>query len=102
MGRGFNFLITAFGIQNPQLFGNFSLAQIAGFTVAAGIFAYVNSNQTAMEFFSEVHGELKKVSWPTQKETSLSTVVVIVLVCITAVLLWGLDIFWSWMMRQII
>lgn len=43
------------------------------------------------EFLSNVKSELKKVTWPTRKETYGSTVVVIVLVLVVAVFLWAVD-----------
>jgi preprotein translocase subunit SecE len=43
------------------------------------------------EFFANVKGELKKVTWPSRKETYGSTIVVIVLVLAVAVFLWVVD-----------
>ena len=44
------------------------------------------------EFFNDVKGELKKVSYPTRAETMGSTTVVIVLVLIIGVFLSSLDV----------
>ncbi|ORJ63108.1 preprotein translocase subunit SecE [Geothermobacter hydrogeniphilus] len=43
------------------------------------------------EFLGNVKSELKKVTWPTRKETYSSTIVVVVLVMIVAVFLWVVD-----------
>jgi len=43
------------------------------------------------EFLQQVKAELRKVTWPTRKETYGSTVVVIVLVLMVAVFLWVVD-----------
>jgi preprotein translocase subunit SecE len=43
------------------------------------------------EFLSNVKGELKKVTWPTRKDTYASTIAVIVLVLAVAVFLWLVD-----------
>ena len=43
------------------------------------------------EFLQQVKDELRKVTWPTRKETYGSTVVVIVLVLMVAVFLWVVD-----------
>jgi preprotein translocase subunit SecE len=40
--------------------------------------------------------ELSKVTWPTRKELSVSTVVVIVVSVIAAIILGLFDLFWSW------
>ena len=44
----------------------------------------------------EITLELKKVTWPTRKETSAATTVVIVTVIIAAILLGIFDVIWSW------
>ncbi len=44
----------------------------------------------------EIVGELRKVTWPTRKETSQASVVVIILVIICAIFLGLFDFFWSW------
>ena len=56
--------------------------------------------------FATVHDitrELEKVTWPTRKETSAATVVVLVTVAIAAVILSGFDAIWSfftnWFLR---
>lgn len=43
------------------------------------------------EFLSNVKEELKKVTWPTKKDTYASTLAVIVLVLVVAVFLWLVD-----------
>lgn len=43
------------------------------------------------EFLNQVKAELQKVTWPTRKDTYASTLVVIVLVLISAVYLGGID-----------
>jgi preprotein translocase subunit SecE len=53
----------------------------------------------ATEFFTNVRGELKKVTWPTRKDTYASTLVVIVLVLAVAVFLWMVDSVLSTLIR---
>ena len=53
-------------------------------------------NQGMFTKASEIATELKKVTWPTRKETSAATTVVIVTVIISAILLGFFDIIWSW------
>ncbi len=43
------------------------------------------------EFLTNVKSELKKVTWPTRKDTYASTLVVIALVLAVAVFLWLVD-----------
>ena len=54
------------------------------------------------EFLANVRGELKKVTWPTRKDTYASTVVVIALVLVVAVFLWVIDSALSTMIRFIL
>ena len=43
------------------------------------------------QFLNEVGSELKKTTWPTQKEVVATTIVVIVFVLVCAAYLWGVD-----------
>lgn len=45
---------------------------------------------------SEIIMELKKVTWPTRKETQAATIVVIVTVIIFSAFLGLFDLIWSW------
>jgi preprotein translocase subunit SecE len=52
-------------------------------------------------FLSEVQVELKKVTWPTQRETIAGTVSVVVLVIIMGLSLTAVDWSLSWALRVI-
>lgn len=54
------------------------------------------------KFLNDVQGELKKVTWPTRKDTYASTIVVIVLVLVCAVFLGGVDVILSRLIRLVI
>jgi len=55
-----------------------------------------------IQFFYEVKAELKKVTWPTRKETIASTSVVLVIVLIIAVFLFIVDQGLSFLIRIIL
>ncbi|HPD61476.1 MAG TPA: preprotein translocase subunit SecE [Thermodesulfobacteriota bacterium] len=55
-----------------------------------------------IQFFHEVKSELKKVNWPTRKETFASTSVVLVIVLIIAVFLFIVDQGLSFLIRIIL
>jgi preprotein translocase subunit SecE len=55
-----------------------------------------------IQFFHEVKAELKKVNWPTRKETVASTSVVLVIVLIIAVFLFIVDQGLSFLIRIIL
>jgi preprotein translocase subunit SecE len=56
-------------------------------TIAEGKIGEPNVFQRAITFFREVKVELKKVTWPTRKQTTGTTIVVIVFVFIVAAFL---------------
>ena len=55
-------------------------------------------------FLSEVRNELKRVTWPSQKEVYATTVVVILTSAFFGIYLWGLDLvigrFIEWIFRS--
>ncbi len=53
-------------------------------------------------FFKEVRGELRKVTWPSRRETVLYTSVVVVTVILVAALVWIIDGVLSQLLRLII
>ncbi len=54
------------------------------------------------EFLANVKAELKKVTWPTRKDTYASSLVVIILVLVSAVYLGGVDLILSRLVRMIL
>ena len=51
------------------------------------------------QFLSEVQVEVKKVTWPTQKETVAGTVSVVILVFLVGAVLFGFDSFIGFSMQ---
>jgi preprotein translocase subunit SecE len=49
------------------------------------------ANTTPAKFIREVRQELNRITWPTRKETMVSTVMVLVLVAIAAVFFISVD-----------
>jgi len=54
------------------------------------------------EFFANVKAELKKVTWPSKKDTYASTMVVIALVIVCAIFLGGGDMILSRLIRLVL
>ena len=50
---------------------------------------------------SDIVNELSKVTWPTRKETSAATVVVIITTIISSLFLGVFDLVWSWASAEI-
>jgi len=55
----------------------------------------------AIEYFSEVKAELKKVTWPTRKETISSTYVVLIVVVVISAFLGAVDGVLAWLVGEI-
>jgi preprotein translocase subunit SecE len=69
---------------------------------AKSIAAEPNIMQKSVQFLREVKIELKKVTWPTRKQTMGSTVVVIILVMIISLFLGLVDVSLSKLMQAIL
>lgn len=81
---------------DAAIFGNnFTVTTLIADVLAIGIGWYAFKNERANSFASEVVQELKKVTWPSKKETQTAVVVVIVTTLITALLLGVMDAVWS-------
>jgi len=52
-------------------------------------------------FFQEAQVEVRKVVWPTREETFQTTLIVILVVIVVALILWGLDAFLGWSIRNL-
>ena len=73
-------------------------------SVVAGALLFIGlyRNEKANEFMNEVVSELSKVAWPTEKETSSATMIVIVMVVISGIVLGLLDYFWVQILKWIL
>lgn len=69
---------------------------------AKSLTAEPNITQKSVQFLREVKIELKKVTWPTRKQTMGSTVVVIILVMIISLFLGLVDVSLSKLMQAIL
>ena len=47
--------------------------------------------QRVKKWFRDMKSELKKVVWPTPKQTAKNTMVALVMIVVCAVVLWGFD-----------
>ncbi len=72
------------------------LEMLIGGSSALALGGYLWRHPKVNSLVVEIVVELSKVTWPTRKELSASTVVVIVLSIIAAIILGLFDFFWSW------
>jgi preprotein translocase subunit SecE len=82
------------------------LLRIIGLLIVAGIAAAIafttEKGRAAWEFMRDSRTELRKVVWPTRKETTQTTLVVIGVVALVAVFLWMVDGILSWVVRLLL
>ncbi len=55
-----------------------------------------------LEFFSQVRQEMRKVTWPTRKETTITTAMVFVMVILAAIFFLLVDLVLSFGVKQIL
>jgi preprotein translocase subunit SecE len=71
--------------------------------IAGGIlFLVLYRNQKTNNFMGEVVLELSRVTWPTQRETTSATFVVIIMVLISGMILGLLDYVWTKLIQWIV
>jgi preprotein translocase subunit SecE len=74
-----------------------TLSWIAVLVVAGFILSRTRKGKFALDFLRDSRMELRKVVWPTREETLQTTLIVLVMVAILALILWGMDGFLVWL-----
>jgi preprotein translocase subunit SecE len=77
---------------------------LRGLSIAlAGLtFLVLYRHEQANQFMNEVVTELARVTWPTQKETTNGTVIVIVMVLVSGMLLGLFDYIWTNLLKMVL
>jgi preprotein translocase subunit SecE len=88
----FNWDMVASWIPRPREWMSIIIGVLAGAGTALYMWRHPKVNRLAVEVVTE----LSKVTWPTRKELSASTVVVIVVSIIASIILGVFDMFWAW------
>jgi preprotein translocase subunit SecE len=87
-----------------QVVGDFTvqdLAGYAGYAVAAAAAWITWQNARAQTISVEIAGELKKVTWPSLRETRAATVAVVVATFVAAAILGLFDLVWGWLSNKV-
>ena len=86
----------------PQLVNSLRLlAWILFSIVLFGIFLSTTQGARFYKFAKAARNEMRKVVWPTRQETMQSTIAVVALVSILALVLWMFDSLWLWLVTLI-
>jgi preprotein translocase SecE subunit len=78
------------------------ILRVVSIVAGALLFFGLYRSEQATQFVSEVVVELSRVTWPTQKETSAATILVIIMVLISGLFLGFLDYLWTVVLKWII
>lgn len=58
--------------------------------------------KSGISFMKDSRTEVRKVVWPTRQETVQTTIAVLVMVLIVAIMLWLIDMFLGWGVRNLL
>jgi len=91
----------ALGVNDFTVFSDWTLSTILGFAIAAVAAIVVWRIHKTQQVSLEIALELRRVSWPSLRETRAATVAVIVASAVAAVILGVFDLVWSWLSAKI-
>ncbi|CAK0767561.1 Protein translocase subunit SecE [Gammaproteobacteria bacterium] len=101
---GLAILVMIVGIGVFYYFSGFSIfIRVAIILISGGVSVFIllktAIGRESRDFILESRGEVRKVVWPTRAETFQSTLVVMGMVVVMAVLMWFLDAVLLWLVR---
>jgi preprotein translocase subunit SecE len=77
------------------------LMVLGGLGAAAALAYQTPSGKTMWSYVRGSQVELRKTTWPTRQESLQATLMIAVVVLVTAVMLWGLDSLLLWGVRSV-
>ena len=89
------------GVNDATVFSDWTISTLAGFALAAATAVVVWRIPKTQQTSLEVALELRRVTWPSARETRAATVAVIVASGVAAVVLGVFDLVWSWLSSKI-
>ena len=82
-----------------------TLLRVLGLLAVAGISLFIASKTAVgantLSYIRDTNIEVRKVVWPTRQETLQTTLVVILMVMLVALMLWGSDSILGWAVRAL-
>ncbi|EKN45856.1 MULTISPECIES: preprotein translocase subunit SecE [Pseudomonas] len=84
----------------PILYRVLALLVIAA--AAAFVALQTGKGKSFFVLAKEARAEIRKVVWPTRQETTQTTLIVVAVVLVMALLLWGLDSLLGWLVSLIV
>jgi preprotein translocase subunit SecE len=80
-----------------RVLGMLAVAVVAFFIVASS-----DPGRRGLGFVRDARVEVRKVVWPTRQETLQTTVAVLFMVILVAIMLWLFDMFLGWGVRELL
>jgi preprotein translocase subunit SecE len=71
-------------------------------SVLLGLIAWTKKGKLAWRFLKEARTEMRKVVWPTRKETIQVAIMIGIVVALMAIILWCLDSILMWVVSKLI
>jgi len=78
------------------------LGLLVGVAVALAVIAFTKKGAAVWSLLREAQNEVKKVVWPSRQETNQTTLIVVAVVFVMALILWGLDSLLGWIASLIL
>jgi len=78
------------------------LGVVALMLVGAGVALTSSQGKAFLQLLKEANIERRKVVWPTRQETTQTTMIVVLVVFVMALLLWGLDSLLGWLISMLV
>jgi preprotein translocase subunit SecE len=77
------------------------LAVVAGLVLGGGAVATSTYGRTVVQFVLDSRVELRKIVWPSQRETGMTTLVVFVFVIVGGGFFWVVDLILAWATKHL-
>ena len=88
-------------VNDFAVLGDWTVSTIVGFALAAGLAVALWRVPKTQQVSLEIALELRRVTWPSARETRAATVAVIVASAVAAVILGVFDFVWSWLSSKV-
>ncbi len=99
-------IIAAGVIGNSVFSGESLLYRVLALLVLAAVAGFIAlqtaKGRTWFKLFKDAKGEMRRVVWPTRQETLQTTLMVLAAVLVVALMLWGMDTFFGWIVSSAI
>ena len=100
-------VLVVIGVAGNQIFSSEPvLYRVLGLLVFAALAVFLALQTVKGRAFAvlarEARVEIRKVVWPSRQETTQTTLIVVAVVLVMALLLWGLDSFLGWLVSLIV